>query len=268
MIARTSGNRVIDPNLKYDEKALASQQKQAAKQPPSRRTFLASAAATVGLPWMESLIGKNKAEAAARPVRFIGWHTPNGIYRQNWFPAAVAGPNYTLSPSLAPLESLKKKLLVFSGMQNNDASVVFGSHGLGVAGMLTCVLGTKPAIKVGVSVDQVYAQSLGSATRFQQGLQIGITSDMYSDVMNPAIYNGCISWASPTQPLQPVVQSGVTFDQIFMGADPTASSADSMRRKAISSSVLDHVRSEDTSLQGRLGTTDKQKLDEYLTGVR
>jgi hypothetical protein len=260
-------NRV--PNMTYDEKALASRQEQAARQPPSRRRFLVSAAATVGLPWMESLAGRNKAEAAPTgPARLICWHTPNGIYRQNWFPAPVAGPNYTLSPSLSPLASLQKKLLVFSGMQNNDASVVFGSHGLGVAGMLTCVLGTKPGIKVGVSVDQVYAQSLGSATRFPQGLQLGITSDMYSDVGNPAIYNGCISWANATQPLQPVIQSGVTFDQIFMGADPTASAADRMRRQAISTSVLDHVRSEATSLQGRLGTTDRLKLDEYLTGVR
>ncbi|HET6280576.1 MAG TPA: DUF1552 domain-containing protein [Polyangia bacterium] len=269
MNAKTSGNRVIDPNLSYDEKALASQQKEAAQRPPSRRTFLASAAATVGLPWMESLVGRNKAEAApARPVRFVGWHTPNGIYRQNWFPAAVAGPNYTLSPSLAPLESLKKKLLVFSGMQNNDASVVFGSHGLGVSGMLTCVLGTKPGIKVGVSVDQVYAKSLGTSGRFPQGLQIGITSDMYADVGNPAIYNGCISWASETQPLQPVIQSGVTFDQIFMGADPTASAADRMKRQAIASSVLDHVTTEAKSIQLRLGKTDKTKLEEYLTGVR
>jgi len=264
-----TGNRVVDPNLKYDEKALASQQKQAARRPLSRRTVLASAAATVALPWMESLIGRNKAEAAASgPVRFVCWHTPNGIYRQNWFPAPVAGADYTLSASLSPLESLKKKLLVFSGMQNNDASVVFGSHGLGVSGMLTCVLGTKPAIKQGVSVDQVYAKSLGTASRFPQGLQIGITSDMYSDVGNPAIYNGCISWASETQPLQPVIQSGVTFDQIFMGADPTASAADRARRQAISTSVLDHVTSEAQSLQARLGTTDKRKLEEYLTGVR
>jgi len=201
-----TGRRVIDPNLTYDEKALASQQKRAAKWRPSRRTVLASAAATVALPWLESLAGRNKAEAApAGPVRFVCWHTPNGIYRQNWFPAPVAGPNYMLSASLAPLESLKKKLLVFSGMQNNDASVVFGSHGLGVAGMLTCVTGTKPGIKVGVSVDQVYAKSLGTTTRFPQGMQIGIISDMYLDVQNSAIYNGCISWASETQPLQPVI---------------------------------------------------------------
>src|SRR5260221_2185334 len=264
-----TGNRVVDPNLRYDEKALASQQKQAAKRPLSRRTVLASAAAIVGLPWMESLVWRNKAQAAAAgPVRFICWHTPNGIYRQNWFPAPVAGPDYTFSPSLAPLESLKKKLLVLSGMQNNDASVVFGSHGLGVCGMLTCVLGTKPAIKVVVSVDQVYAKSLGTASRFPQGLQIGITSDMYSDVQTPAIYNGCISWATETQPLQPVVQSGVTFDQIFMGADPGASAADRAKRQAIATSVLDHVTSEAQSLQGRLGATDKRKLEEYLTGVR
>jgi hypothetical protein len=261
------GKRV--PGLTYDEKALASQQKEAARRPLSRRTVLASAAAIVGLPWMESLAGRNKVEAAtARPVRFVCWHTPNGIYRQNWFPAPVAGPNYTLSTSLAPLAPLKKKALVFSGMQNNDASVVFGSHCVGVSGMLTCVLGNKQLVKIGVSVDQVYAQSLGNVTRIPQGLQLGLISDVYNDQGFPAVYCGTISWANDTQPMQPVIQSGVTFDQIFMGADPTASAADRAKRQAIATSVLDHVTAEAKSLQGRLGTTDKRKLEEFLTSVR
>src|SRR5260221_225801 len=150
----------------YDEQALAAKRQAAAKRGPGRRRFLAGPAVTIGLPWFESLLREGRASAAApaRPVRFIAWHVPNGVYRSSWFPT-TDGPDYTLSPTLLPLAPLKSKLLVFSGLQNNDASVVFGSHGLGVSGMLTCVLGTKPDVKVGISVDQVYAQSLGSATR-------------------------------------------------------------------------------------------------------
>jgi len=252
----------------FDQKALAARQKQVAGRGTSRRRFLAGAAVTIGLPWFESLarVGSASAATPARPVRFVAWHIPNGVYHQNWFPT-TDGADYTLSPTLAPLAALKSKLLVFSGLQNNDASVVFGSHGLGVSGMLTCVLGTKPDVKVGVSVDQVYAQSLGKATRIPS-LQLGITNRMYSDIGNPAIYNGCISWGSATQALQPVVQPGVLFDQIFEGQDAQASAADQARRQALATSVLDHAVGEATSLRLKLGRTDRAKLDEYLTSVR
>ncbi len=260
---------VIDNSvLNIDPKALAAQQKDAARMRTNRRRFLAGAAVTIGLPWLESLAGKGRAFAAAtsRPVRLIAWHVPNGTYAQTWFPTTT-GTSYTLSPTLMPLASLQKKLLVFSGLQNNDASVVFGSHCLGVSGMLTCIKGTQPNVSVGVSVDQVYAQSLGTATRIPS-IQVGISNRMYSDIGNPAIYNGCISWASATQPLQPTVDPGVVFDQIFMGQNSAASAADQKKRQALATSVLDHAVAEAASLQQKLGTADRAKLDEYLTGVR
>ena len=206
------GKRV--PGLTYDEKALASQQKEAVRRPLSRRTVLASAAAIVGLPWMESLVGRNKVEAAtARPVRFVCWHTPNGIYRQNWFPAPVAGPNYTLSTSLAPLAPLKKKALVFSGMQNNDASIVFGSHCVGVSGMLTCVLGNKQLVKIGISVDQVAAEQVGRKTRFgslelgcEAGQQAGSCDSGYS-----CAYSSNISWKTESTPVAKEVNPRLVF---------------------------------------------------------
>ncbi|HET6283772.1 MAG TPA: DUF1552 domain-containing protein, partial [Polyangia bacterium] len=155
-----------------------------------------------------------------------------------------------------------------SNIQNNDGSQVSGSHGLGVAGMLTGVHGSKiPLVSVGISVDQAYAKSLGTATRIPS-LQLGITNRMYADLGHPAIYNGCVSWASATEPLQPTIQPGVIFDKIFEGQNPNATNADRARRKALATSVLDHVVGEANKLKVRLGGTDKRKLDEYLTGVR
>jgi hypothetical protein len=99
-------------------------------------------------------------------------------------------------------------------------------------------------------------------------LQLGITNKMYADLGHPAIYNGTISWASATEPLQPTIQPGVVFDKIFEGASPGASDADRVRRKALSTSVLDHVMGEATKLNQRLGATDRLKMQEYLSGVR
>lgn len=260
------------PDMTFDQKILASQRKERERRgPATRRKFLASAAAVVGLPWLESFAGRDrKAQAASKAIRLVAWHTPNGYYAKTWWPSTV-GANYTPSTALMPIASLQKKMLVLGGIQNNDASAVFGSHGWGPAGMLTAVKGAAPSpVKVGISVDQAYAQSLPpGTTRIPSGIQLGITNRMYADVGPvPAIYNGCISWATATQPLQPGIQPGVVFDQIFTGASTDASAADSTRRKAIASSVLDHVIDEAKSLQNRLGASDRGKLDEYLTGVR
>src|SRR5579872_1204761 len=270
-------DRDTTPDLTFDQKILASQSNERERRGPvPRRKFLASAAAVIGLPWLETFAGRDRtAQAASKAVRLVAWHTPNGYYAKTWWPSTV-GANYTPSTALMPMASLQKKLLVLGGIQNNDASSVFGSHGWGPAGMLTAVKGADPTpVKVGISVDQAYAQSLPmGATRIPSGIQLGITNHMYADLdtakgaLVPAIYNGCISWATATQPLQPEIQPGVVFDQIFVGASTDASAADSVRRKAISTSVLDHVLDEATSLRTRLGTTDRGKLDEYMTGVR
>ncbi|HEY0715253.1 MAG TPA: DUF1552 domain-containing protein, partial [Polyangia bacterium] len=255
-----------DPNLRFDEKALAAKRADAKQAPPSRRAFLGGAAVTIGLPFLESMV-RSKAARAAGKTRFVAWHIPNGIYRTSWFPT-TEGDAYTMSPTLAPLEKVRKKLLVFSGIQNSDASQISGAHGVGVAGMLTCVKGSPaPTINVGISIDQVFANSIKGQTRIPS-LQLGITNRMYNDLGHPAIYNGCISWASPTMPLQPTIQPAAIFDKIFEGAGAAANTADQMRRKALQASVLDHVVNEAKRLETRLGVTDRAKLGEYLTSVR
>ena len=39
----------------------------------SRRAFLGGAAAMVGLPWLESLVGGARAASEPRPVRAVWW---------------------------------------------------------------------------------------------------------------------------------------------------------------------------------------------------
>src|SRR5216684_3906844 len=118
-----TGRRTIVPNLPdmtFDEKALSSQRKEFARRgPPSRRKFLASAAAVVGLPWLETFAGGAKTQAAGKAIRLVCWHTPNGYYAKSWFPSAP-GANYTPSSSLMPIAALQKKMLVFGGIQNGD----------------------------------------------------------------------------------------------------------------------------------------------------
>src|SRR5262245_9426420 len=92
----------------------------------SRRTFLRGAGVTIGLPWLESLPVWGNEKTAAPPKRFAALFMGNGISPGSWW-AKGAGADMELSKSLQPLESLRTKLNVITGLFNKAATGV-GIH--------------------------------------------------------------------------------------------------------------------------------------------
>jgi hypothetical protein len=267
--------RIHDKNVTFDAKALAAERKNPTRHVVPRRAILRGTAACVALPLLESLLTPTeaRAQAASAALRFMTWHISCGVWGPSWFPIDT-GVSYTLSPTLMSLAPVKSKVLVFAGITNAPCVNSQGSHGCGPPGMTTCMQGQKPGIGMGISVDQVYAQSLGTMTRIPS-MQISGTDSTFSDTGYPAVYNGTTAWGSATQPLAPIANAGLIFDQLFAGvsATPTAMAnpavaAALVKRKALRKSVLDEVTSEASSLMTRLGKTDQVKVDEYLTSVR
>jgi hypothetical protein len=198
---------------------------------------------------------------------------PNGIHMQAWTPSAV-GANYDLTPILSPLEDVKSKLLVLTGVNNTPGQPEGpGDHAGGTSAFLTCrhVVKTEGAdIKNGISVDQVIANEIGHLTRIPS-MQLGTDGGSSSggcDSGYSCAYTRNISWASETQPLSKTVSPQVVFDQLFGGLDPEATEAEKAKRLLYRRSVLDYVLGEATSLSGKLGKTDQRKLEEYMDGVR
>jgi hypothetical protein len=58
------------------------------------------------------------------------------------------------------------------------------------------------------------------------------------------------------------------FDRLFAGVNPSATADERARIEREQRSVLDYVLGEAQSLSGKLGATDRRKLDEYMTGIR
>jgi hypothetical protein len=265
-------SRIFDKNVSFDPKALAAERRNPTRGALSRRFILRGTAASIALPFLESLLTPAEARAAvsATPIRFMTWFLPCGVWGPSWFPTDT-GANYTLSPTLLSLAPVKSKLLVLAGMTNAPCVNPTGSHGCGPSGMTTCMQGTKPSIGMGISIDQVYAQALGTATRIPS-LQISGTDSTFSDVSYPSVYNGTTAWASATQPLPPIANAGLVFDQLFSGLKPGTTDAATVaalaKRNALQKSVLDEILGEATSLRGRLGKTDQEKVDQYLSSVR
>lgn len=239
----------------------------------SRRLFLGGAGAVLALPMLESAMPRPVRAEDGIARRFLAFYVPNGIHMQAWTPSAV-GANYELTPILSPLEEIKSKVLVLSGIDNTPGKPEGpGDHAGGTSAFLTCrhVVKTEGAdIKNGISVDQVIANEIGKLTRIPS-MQLGTDGGSSSggcDSGYSCAYTRNISWASETQALSKTVSPQVVFDQLFGGLDPEASEAEKAKRLLYRTSILDYVLGEANSLSGKLGATDRRKLEEYMDGVR
>lgn len=245
-----------------------------------RRAFLGGSAVAVSLPWLESLAprGMRSAKAAPgpEPRRLISFFVPNGIHMPGWTPGAT-GANYPVSPILSPLAEVQYQLipnvLVLSGLDNEPSKPEGpGDHAAGTGGFLTCrhVKKSESDIQNGVSMDQAYAQALGDATPISS-LQLGIeggTGLGNCDSGYSCAYTRNISWSDAVTPLPKLTSPGLAFDLMFGGSDPEATAEEIARRRLYRTSVLDYVYDDALSLQLKLGTTDKVKLEQYLEGIR
>jgi hypothetical protein len=237
----------------------------------SRRVFLGGAGAVVALPFLESALPKT-ARAAEGPLRMLCYYVPCGIHMDAWTPDAT-GASFQLKPIMASLAAFKDKLLVLSGIHNLPGeSDGPGDHASGTGSFLTaahCYKTDGADISNGISVDQVAANAIGDATTIPS-LQLGIDGGSSAggcDSGYSCAYSRNISWASETQPLPKTTNPAVVFDQLFAGFDPEATAAEAAARLALHGSILDYVLADSKSLALQLGTTDRRKLDEYMTGV-
>ncbi|MGH8446817.1 MAG: DUF1552 domain-containing protein [Solimonas sp.] len=214
------------------------------------------------------------AEPSARPKRLGVFYTPNGMIMQSFTPA-LAGRDYAMTPTLAPLADLRERYTVVSGLAHYNASALGdgpGSHGRSCAAFLT---GAHPKrtegsdLQCGISMDQIVAQRYGSATQLAS-LELGIEPPSLlgsCDVGYSCTYTNTLSWRSPTVALPVTVNPRDVFERLFGDGDALdeKSRQAQLARKA---SILDFVRDDATRLAGRLGSNDRRKMDEYLDSIR
>lgn len=241
----------------------------------SRRTVVRGLGAAVALPWLEAMSWGAESDQGKPPLRMGVVFVPNGINMAEWTPAEV-GESFKLPSILAPLEPFKKDLLVLSGLAQDNAFAHGdggGDHARSAATFLTGVHPYKTNganIKAGVSLDQAAAGVVGRETRLasleigcEQGAQAGNCDSGYS-----CAYSSNISWKTPSTPMAKEVNPRMVFDRLFSGEDENESAENRAIRKRRQKSILDFVREDAQRLSGKLGRTDRRKLDEYFTGVR
>jgi hypothetical protein len=241
----------------------------------TRRTLLRGMGAALALPWMESLpaLAGTAAKSAKPPVRMCYWYIPNGVHLPTWFPEN-AGALVDLPETLRPLSFAREYLNTFHGLTHNSALTNGDTegcgHGQGSASFLTGAQAFKSqdAVRVGTSIDQVYARFVGNETRFPS-LELGCESARSGNAFGySGTYKTHISWRTPTSPAPYELNPKVVFDRLFTKGSNSLTQATVADRDFYRKSMLDYVLDDARRIRDHVAKTDQLKLDQYLTGVR
>ena len=241
-----------------------------------RRSFLKGMGAVIALPMLDAMTPAFAAPRfQARPVRLGFTYVPNGITMVDWTPKGT-GAGFEFSRVMKPLEPFRQDMLVMSGLAQRNGQALGdgpGDHARAAASYLTGVHPRKTAgadIQNGISVDQVAAQQIGSATRFAS-LELGCDDSRTignCDSGYSCAYTNSLAWRGPATPMPPETNPRLVFERLFGDIDTSLSPEVRARRLMYRRSILDLVNERTTKLASTLGPTDRRKLDEYLTSIR
>jgi len=250
-----------------------------------RRQFLQGMSATIALPYLDAMIpvGRRGGFDAKQAPRLVAIEMVHGAAGCNewgaknylWSPEAV-GKQFDLSPTaLTSLDQYRDYLTIISNTDVREAeptspNEIGGDHFRSSAVFLTHMHPKQTEgsdVKVGTSLDQMYAQKFGQETPIPS-MQLCIENvDQAGGCAYgyACVYTDSISWASPNEPLPVIRDPRVAFEKLF-GVGGT--SAERAERRRTRRSILDFVASEMSSLSAALGPEDRIRLDRYMTDIR
>lgn len=255
--------------------------------PNNRRTFLRGMGACLSLPALEAFLpgrtfaattgaaARTATTASGAPLRMAFVYFPNGAIQRDWAPIG-SGTDFKFGSTLSPLEALRQKVQVVSGLEHLNANA--GNDGAGDHARANGTFLTGVRVKktlgsdtgAGISVDQIAAQHIGKLTRFAS-LELScepVRKSGACDTGYSCAYQNNLAWRTATSPLSPESNPRMVFERMFGAGNPGERSANLVLRRAQQRSILDFVMDDAKAVQGKLTHRDKAKMDEYLTGVR
>jgi hypothetical protein len=173
-----------------------------------------------------------------------------------------------LSPTLSPLEPVKKKIVVISNLELRNAYP--GTHATSNASFLSAAKAKRTESTdyyLGTTADQIAAREIGRDTQLPS---LELAMDLMSVVGQcdngyACVYQNNLSWSSPTTPLPAEAHPRIVFENLFGEEGSVAERRASLKRRA---SLLDSVTEELNRLQGKLGPGDRHRVNQYLESVR
>lgn len=230
----------------------------------NRRDFLRDMGlSAAALPFLLNLPSLGFANQQKRKQRLVVMFSPNGVVPTAFWPDEE-GPNFTLKPSLKPLEPFKNRVLTLHGVCDKvrgDGD----NHMRGMGCLLTGIelfpgniqggSDTPAGWASGLSIDQeiknFLQKSPSTRTRFGS-LEFGVMVPDRADTWTRMVYDG------PNRPIAPIDNPYQMFAKLY----GRVKDQESLR------SVLDDIKADLGKLAAAVSSEDKQILQEHATFVR
>lgn len=218
-----------------------------------RRAFLRGSGISLALPFLDAMWSRSMLAAdAPPPKRLVTVCSALGVYGPDFFPTA-AGRDYALTPYLDLLKEHRDDFTIFSGLSHPEQSGRDG-HASEMTWLTSARHPGLGGFRNTISIDQFVAEKIGFETRFPSLVLNtgGNNSQSYtrSGVMIPAE-------ARPSK----------VFASLFLDGSP-GEVHNQMRKLKEGRSIMDAVREQAKRFEKRVGSADREKLDEYYTSVR
>ncbi len=216
----------------------------------SRRHVLRGIGASIALPLLDCMADDKSLPATTEPKRSVFLYIPNGVNTLTW-QIEKPGADFRFTAPLASLERHRQDVTPISGLYH---PMVLGKHHNCDKVWLTGanVPASGGSFRNTVSVDQLMAEVQGVSTRFPS--------------LELAIEGHSLAWSRDGIQLPAERNVKTVFERMFVGEK---GGKDVVRRRLNRrGSILDAVMEDARRVNQKLGSGDRNKLDEYLTAVR
>lgn len=206
----------------------------------------------MGLPLLDAM-RPAFAAGGESPRRMLAVCNNLGLLPSGFFPRQ-AGKDYELSPYLSVLKEFRQDFTVFSGVSHPD---VDGSHSSEVCFLTAAPHPGNGGFRNSISLDQFMADQIGVHTRFPS-LTLGV---------NVNRGQRSLSWTGSGVMIPCEDSAAAVYRRLFLqGSDEEVERQ--IARLKLGESIMDSVAGHASGLKKDLGPRDRDRLDQYMTGVR
>ncbi|MBC8347932.1 MAG: DUF1552 domain-containing protein [Verrucomicrobia bacterium] len=225
-----------------------------AKPALGRRTFLRSTGLAMSLPFLDAmnpLFGKGIAAEEASPRRMVAIETNQGILPRYFFPEKK-GEKYEATDYLKILKAHRDQMTIFSGVSHPG---VDGGHAAQKCFLTGTPHPARGGFRNGISLDQLAAEEIGSATRFPS-LSLAVTNE-----------NATLSYTRSGAAVPSDQSPRKLYENLFLQGKPSEIEAkvEALRQGR---STMDFLSERAKKLNRSLSSEDRDRMDQYFTSVR
>ena len=221
-----------------------------------RRQFLRGAGVLFALPFLEAMTPAFSRAAAWRsqpPRRMLAICNNLGLLPDHFFPEQ-GGRDYKLSPYLELLKEHRNDFTVFSGVSHPD---VDSGHPADNCFLTAAPHPGRGGFRNTISIDQYAAERIGHLTRFPT-LTLGV---------NVSQGSRSLSWTGAGVLIPCEEKASDVYRRLFLQGTKEEMDAQ-VRKLKLGESIMDAVAGQAKALERSLGPRDRDRLDQYCTGVR